>query len=72
MDTTTTAITALLLENWPNPYCFPCLAAKLKITERQAHEGAQALILLPGFHIRRLRCGRCARIDDLLQKVLSA
>jgi hypothetical protein len=66
------AITALLLVNWPNPYCYPCLAAKLQVTEREAHKGGQALILLPGFHIRRLRCGRCGQVDDLLQKVLSA
>jgi hypothetical protein len=72
MNATGQAITALLLENWPNPYCYPCLAAKLRVTEREAHKGAQALILVPGFHIRRLRCGRCARVDDLLQKALSA
>jgi hypothetical protein len=72
MDATAKAITALLLENWPNPYCFPCLAAKLKTTEKEARDGAQALILLPGFQIRRLRCGRCGQVDDLLQKVLSA
>jgi hypothetical protein len=72
MDATARAITALLLENWPNPYCYPCLAAKLKVTEKEAREGAQALILLPGFQIRRLRCGRCARVDDLLLNLLSA
>jgi hypothetical protein len=72
MDPTAQAITALLLENWPNPYCYPCLAAKLRVTEREAHKGAQALILLRGFQIRRLRCGRCGQVDDLLQKLLSA
>jgi hypothetical protein len=72
MDTTATAITALLLENWPNPYCYACLAKKLQVTEREALRGARALLLLPGFQIRRLRCGRCAQVDDLLQKVLSA
>lgn len=72
MDATATAIAALLLENWPNPYCYPCLAKKLQVTEREASKGAQTLILLPGFHMRRLRCGRCGRVDDMLQKVLSA
>jgi hypothetical protein len=72
MDATAKAITALLLGNWPNPYCYPCLAAKLRVTEREAHRGAQALILLPGFQTRRLRCGRCGQVDDLLQKQLSA
>jgi hypothetical protein len=70
MDATAKAITALLLENWPNLYCYPCLATKLQVTERKARNGAQALILLPGFYTRRLRCANCGRVDDLLQKLL--
>jgi len=72
MDATAKAITALLLENWPNPYCYPCLDAKLRVTEREARKGAEALILVRGFRISRLRCGRCGQVDDLLQKLLSA
>lgn len=73
MDATAKAITVLLLENRPNLYCcYPCLAAKLRVTEREARKGAEALILVRGFRISRLRCGRCGQVDDLLQKLLSA
>jgi hypothetical protein len=69
MGETATAITALLLENWPNTYCSPCLAAKLKLTEKEIYDGAQALVLLRECQIWRLRCARCGRSDDLLRKL---
>jgi biotin operon repressor len=71
MDATARAITALLLENWPNTYCYPCLAAKLQIAEKNVREAAQELALLHGFQIRHLRCAQCGRLDNLLHKVLA-
>jgi hypothetical protein len=69
MDATAKAITALLLENWPNPYCYSCLAIKLQVSEREVRESAQALVLVSAVRIRRLRCANCGRVDDLLQKL---
>jgi hypothetical protein len=70
MDATAKAIAALLLENWPNPYCYSCIAVTLQVTERDVRESAQALVLHSGIEVRRLRCARCGRIDDLLQKLV--
>jgi hypothetical protein len=67
MDATAKAISAFLLENWPNIYCFPCLAVKVQVTEKEAREGAQALILLAEFRMARSRCVNCGRQDDLIQ-----
>lgn len=67
MDAPAKAITALLLENWPNTYCYPCLAGKLKLVEKEIRDGAQALALLPEFRILRLRCAECGRQGEVLQ-----
>jgi hypothetical protein len=67
MDATAKAITALLLENWPNPYCYSRLAIKLQVSDREVRESA--LVLVSAVQIRRLRCANCGRVDDLLQKL---
>lgn len=60
------AITALLLDDVPNTYCYPCLAFKLQVTEKEARRAAEPMVLLDGFQLRSLRCADC-REDDLLQ-----
>jgi hypothetical protein len=61
------AIAALLLDDVPNTYCYPCLAFKLQVTEEEARRAAEPLVLLDGFQINPLRCADCGREDDLLQ-----
>jgi hypothetical protein len=60
------AIAVLLLENVPDSYCFPCLAAQLQLSEREVRKAASPLVLLADFRIRRLRCRICRTEDDLL------
>jgi hypothetical protein len=67
MDPTAKAITALLLKNWPNTYCYPCLAIKLHIVQNEIRGAAQAVVSLPEFQLTRRRCARCGREDELLQ-----
>jgi hypothetical protein len=63
----TEALAGLLLDSAPNNYCYLCLAAKLRLSEKAVRDAAQPRVLLKGFHVRRLRCAHCGREDDLLQ-----
>jgi hypothetical protein len=68
MNATSKAIAALLLENVPRVYCYPCLAAKVGVTEKHHIRGAaQHLVLRSGFQIRRLRCATCGAKGDFLR-----
>jgi hypothetical protein len=67
MNPTATAIAALLLENVPNTYCYPCLTAKLQLTDKHdIRAAAHHLVLQSHFEIRRLRCATCGAEGDFL------
>jgi hypothetical protein len=67
LDPTANAMAALLLDNAPNSYCYPCLASKFRVTEKEVRDAAQALVILVGFQVTRLRCANCGADGDLLQ-----
>ena len=65
MDDIGKAIEILLLQNVPDSYCFPCLAAHLQVPENEVRKAAQPLVLLADFRLRRLRCSIC-RFEDYI------
>jgi hypothetical protein len=67
MDASAKAITDLLRRNRPDAYCYPCLAGKLELAEKQIRDGAQVLILLPEFRLRQRVCAECGRQTEMLE-----
>jgi hypothetical protein len=67
MTDTSNEIAGLLLDNVRNSYCFPCLAGKLGISEKQARDSAQPLVVRSGFRITRAHCADCRAESELLQ-----
>jgi hypothetical protein len=68
MDETAMAIARFLLEDWPNTYCYLCLAIRLQVTETRVRDSLRPMVLLSHFlRVRHLRCSNCGRLGDLLQ-----
>jgi len=47
-------------------YCFPCLAAHLRLIEPQVRSAAQVLVVRGSFQRSRRVCDSCGRMDDVL------
>jgi hypothetical protein len=62
----TNAVLKLLLDNWPDVYCYPCLARLLKLTEKDVRDAAMALALRLEFRLILSRCVECGREDESL------
>ena len=59
-------IAALIVEGRPDLWCYGCLASKVGVSEKDARDGAQALLTRPGWILIRRSCASCGRQDDLL------
>ena len=67
METPQRPIVAFLLKTWPDPYCYPCMAGKLSLGEKEIREGAQLLALKLVFRTRQKTCTECGRVTEILE-----
>jgi hypothetical protein len=66
MVTTAEQVARAVLQNSPYVRCFPCLSSQVGLTEKNAREAAQLLIIRDEFFIDRRVCQICGRTDDVL------
>lgn len=59
---------ALLLQDWPDAYCYVCLSSKLRLAEPLIRDAAQVLLITrPEFRVQRRFCTECGRLTDVLE-----
>jgi hypothetical protein len=65
MVTTAEQVARAVLQNSPYVRCFPCLSSQVGVTEKDAREAAQLLIVRDEFFIAQRMCQICGRTDDV-------
>jgi hypothetical protein len=55
-----------VLRNLPHVRCFPCLSLQVGVSEKDAREAAQVLVVRNDFFVARRRCQTCARTESAL------
>ena len=72
MVTTAEQVARAVLQNSPYARCFACLATQVGVSEKDARDAAQVLIVRQDFGISRRVCYTCTRVDDVLIAAKSA
>jgi hypothetical protein len=66
MVTTAEQVARAVLQNLPFVRCFPCLSSQVCMSEKDAREAAQLLVVREEFFIALRVCQVCARTDNVL------
>jgi hypothetical protein len=66
MVTTAEQLARAVLQNSPFVRCFPCLSLQVGVSEKDARETAQLLVVREKFDVARRVCQICRRTDDML------
>ena len=66
MVTTAKLVARAVLQNAPDVRCFPCLSSQVGVSEKDAREAAQVLVVLDEFFIAHRVCRICFRTDGML------
>jgi CheY-like chemotaxis protein len=61
-----TRVAHAVLANLPHAYCFRCLAAQLRLTEKAVSMAAQLLVVRKEFRLDQWVCVACKRLESLL------
>jgi hypothetical protein len=66
MVTTAEQVARAVLQNSPYVRCFRCLSSQVSLTEKDAREAGQLLVMRDEFFIDRRVCQICGHTDEVL------
>jgi hypothetical protein len=66
MLTTAELVARAVLQNSPNVRCFPCLSSQVGVSEKDAREAAQLLVVREEFFVTWRVCQICGCTDAVL------
>lgn len=64
--TTAKLVASVVIGNSPFVRCFRCLSRQAGVSEKDAREAGQRLVVRDAFFIARRECQLCGRTDDVL------